>query len=293
MADEPFVVAAASPLPKAWVEPLVQLARRSNEGLAEQSGYEDFGEPEWKKLEESWRLVLSITSIKLRMFAGDKDDPLLSNISAVVTVEDAQAYIAEARRAHELSNELTQLSSSDLKLVYEFSDATIAGLKGLTISSDVAKAAGDEYPLIKVLWDTIFGPGGVFHNYLIPVDEHTVVLAYGSEQEAAAAVEAWRANEQSLASSPHVRATVELVEPSAPFTVYVSPQGFIAWFERLYALLYGQFGAPALELGDRPAGPPLALTFNVADNQLQADAVAPVQALRDLAAIVKAWPQLP
>lgn len=283
--DLPFVVGGGGPLPKGWADALARFARSVTHDLREAYGFDGFEDPQWEQVEESWRLSLQHGYEGFVMLVGDKGAPLIGNVYNLMQVDDSAAYLESLRRSTEMWNPLTRQSSSDLKLIYELADVEVAGRKGLLVAADVAGAAGDEeYPLMKVMWETALGRGGHYRHFYIPLDEKTVLAVIGDEAQARQGVAWATANERGLADSAHVKATADLLAPAATWTFYLSPPGCVAWYERLYGLLTAHFGAPAIKLPTYAAGPPIGVGVTLDRKALQIDAVAPWQALRDMVA---------
>jgi hypothetical protein len=286
--DQPFVLGGGGPLPKGWAEAIARVARTVTHDLREGYGFDGFEDLQWEQVEESWRLSLQERAGGFVMLVGDKGAPLIGNVYNHVHVDDSAAYLNALRRSTEMWNQLTLQSSSDLKLIYELVDVEVDGHKGLLVTADVAGAAGDEeYPLMKVMWETALGKGGQYRHYYLPLDDTRVLAVIGDEAQARQGVAWATANERGLADSLHVKSTAKLLDPAAAWMFYVSPQGCVAWYERLYGLLTAQFGAPAIKLPVYAAGPPIGVGITLDHRALQVDAVAPVQTLRDLAAFAR------
>lgn len=287
---EPFVLAGGGPVPAALQNDYPRFARSLIEQAPKAYGYEAFEEPQWQKFEESWRLALGMRSLSLGMLAGKKDDALLGNIFAIAVVDDAQAYVADIRKSFELWNDVTETSTSDIQIVYDISDVDIGTRRGLALVADVGAEAGDDrVPMLKPIWETVFGKGGKLQILVVPVDAKSVVMAIASETAMSRAVEQVAANEQGLLASPEVAATRALLDAKAPWKFLISPAGWVEWCQRGYELLLATIGAPALTIPAFPASPPIGVSVNLEGQALHSEVVLPESTLKGLAAYIKAW----
>lgn len=285
---EPFIMAGGGPIPKSWVEALSKLTRAIIEQAPQLYGFENFDEAQWQKVEDSWKDAMDVRSYSMVMFAGGKDEALYSNIFGILKVDDTQKYIAAARKSMAAWNELTAQSKSDIKMVSEVTEVEVAGKHGLLVTTDIAGAAGDEnVPMMKPMWDAMFGNEGKMRMYWIPADGQTVIMAVAGEEAIKKALQWVADGEQGMAASATIKTTEGLLNPAAPWTMYVSPQGCVLWFERIYKLMLAQFGAPAVTIPPYPDGPPFGFSMNLTGGQFQGEMVVPVQGLKDLAAYIK------
>jgi hypothetical protein len=286
--DQPFVFAGGGPLPPSWVDAYAKFLRNMIEQMPEVYGFEEFDAAKWQRVEDSWRAAMKVRSYTFVMYAGERGDPLFSNIFGLMEVDDSQVYLQAMRDSMTIWNELTAESSGDIKMKYEIEEVELAGAKGTRIVTDVLAAAGDDdVPGVKMMFDAMFGEGGKFEMYVVVADDDTVIFTMSDEADATRAVEWVKNNEHGLAQSPHVQAATQLLEAPAPWKAYISPQGYISWINRMYAAMAGPLGAPPMTIPEYPAGPPLGFALNSADDQLRGEMVVPVQALKDLAGYIE------
>jgi hypothetical protein len=251
-------------------------------------GFEKFDDAQWKKIEESWKRVTDgLRSFSTIMLPGESGDALFGNVYSIMKVDDAAAYLETSKKSMELWNELTEASTSDIKLKYEIEDGSVAGKPGLVIVTDIAAAAGDDnVPIVRPLFEAMFGPDAKMRYHWVAAERETVVMGLGPEGNVAKALE-WNARgEQGLAQSPEVKLTTELLNAEAPWQAYFSPPGFAAWALRFVTAL-APLGGGAPQFPEYPPGPPLGFSLNVASGQLDGEMVVPVKALKGLAIYIK------
>lgn len=293
LAAAPFVTAAGGPMPASWGDALAAMCREAFRESADAYGFQEFDEAQWTKLEAALRNVFAVRSYASAIYAGEKDDPLYSNVYAVARVDDSAAYLASARSSIEAWNELTAASTSDIKLIYELSDVKVAERPALLMTVDVLSAAEDEnVPMVKPIIEAMIGPGGVLRVYLVAVDPKTVVFAIATEERAARAAAHAESGDAGLSDAPEIKATAALLHVDAPWVGYISPPGWAAWISRMLQGAFGQLGGAPFTLPEYPAGPPVGIAVRLADGELHAEIAAPVKTLEDLAAFIKACQSL-
>ena len=252
-------------------------------------GFKNFDDEQWTKLEESWRSTMNgLKSMSMALLAGDKDDPLMSNVYGIYKMVDSAGYVEATRKSMALWNELTEASTSDIKMDYEVQDFEYAGKKGLVTVVDIAAAAGDEnVPMVKPMFQAMFGSDAKMRMYVVPADAETIVYAMAKEEDVGRAIEHVAGGSAGLGAAPAVKATADLLEASSPWTGFVSPHGAVLWFGRFLTNIAGPLGGAAVTIPEYPAGPPLGFSANLTAGQFQGEMVVPEQTLKDLAAYIK------
>ncbi|HYO25469.1 MAG TPA: hypothetical protein VEQ85_11040 [Lacipirellulaceae bacterium] len=285
--NEPFVFAGGGPIPPAWMEAGARLMRRIIEDHPEIYGFAGFDEAQWAEVEASWTEAMRARAWSMVMFAGAKDDPLYSNLYGRALVDDSTAYLASIKKSMATWNKLTAASTSDITLNSETSDVEIAGKRGVMVVTDVAAAAGDDdVPMIKPMFEAMFGGDGKIRFYSIAAAPQVALTAIAPEPKVTEAL-GWAADERGLANASEVAETAGLLNPAAPWTFYLSPQGIVIWAERMYTKVFSAFGGPAFPIPPYPAGPPLGMSMNLANGQFQGELVVPRKMLEGLADYIK------
>ncbi len=284
----PFVMAGGGPLPEGWGESLAKLGRAMIEQFPEIYGFDDIDETQWQKLEEAWQAAMQVRSTSMCILAGDKEDPLYSNIYMVGEVADSAAYLEAMRTSMEIWNEMVAKSTSLIKITYELSDVQVAGKPAVLMVADVLAAAGDEnVPMVKPIFEAMVGEDGKLRQYVATVDADTVMWSVGTEVSAAKAIEFVRSGGAGLDQAEEVRTTTGLMNPDARWIAYISPPGCVAWFDRAMRGAMGQLGVPGFTIPEYPAGPPVGFSVNLGEGRLDGEMVVPKKTLEDLAAFIK------
>jgi hypothetical protein len=280
----PFVFAGGGPIPPGFDKAYAGLMRRFAEQLPNESGYKGFTSTDWDKFEQSYLEKLrGLTSLSVVLFTGEKGDGLLTDFFSLYDTTDAQAYLRTYQHSIELDNELMARAESDLSFPAELSEGEVAGKRAVIAASDVAGVVADpNVPGVELMMKTAFGGDGKLRVFAVAADADTAVVGWATEKQMAEAVEFALNGDQSLANESSVLATSKLLNPAAPWSAFISPDGAVAWAARgaqTWAATFGQ----DLSVPPFPATSPIGITLNLADGQLQGEIVAPVDLLKGIA----------
>jgi hypothetical protein len=283
-AQGPFVAVGGGPLPPGFGDALARRLRQFVEGLPAQQSYQGLEASDWKKLEESYRQsVDGLKSISFILRPGKGEEGLLSNYLFIAEADDSSAYLGSFRRSCELYNEVMESAQNDLSIPYELHERTIGGDRAVLAQADVASAAADPNVAgVDPLMRTIFGPDGKLSIYAIAADERTVAIGAAAEATLADAVQFALDGGSSLAGDAGVGATAALLDEKAPWVAFVSPEGLVAWIARAAQTLSAAFGGE-IKIPPFPPTPPVGLSINLSDGQLQSEIAMPRQTLQGIA----------
>lgn len=286
---EKFVIAASGPFPPQWSEAIATGGRKWMEKYPELYGINDISDEDWKKIEDVWGMSLKgLRSMSMVLETGEDDDPLYSNFYGVTKIDNAKEYLKNYRDAMKIWNEVIAGANGAINMHYEISDVQIDGHDGLLMVLDVAQAAGpNEAAMMTPMMEAMFGEGGKMRMYMVVADDETVIMSIGSEKNVAQAVVAHNEGKGGFLDASSVQTTVKLLDPKAPWQGYLSPQGSVEWFSRMLAKMMAQFGGGGPTIPEYPETPPVGFAMNVADGQLEAELVLPVEALEGLADFIK------
>lgn len=211
---------------------------------------------------------------------GDRIKSDYSGALTVVTVEDSKAYMANYAESERRYAEAMKAAKSARLRFAELEKTQIAGTPALQFTMDVPQPPGAsaDNPANRT-GPRFFGPRGNVLGWVVPADEHRVVIGYVSEEYIQKAMETIRRGKRGLSSDPQVATVARLLPRRAPAVVYVSPSGVIDW-------MTGSSGAsenrrPAF-LSGFPATPPIAAALTATPEELRADLVLPAELVKAL-----------
>ena len=287
----PFVVAGGGSFAPGWADWMAQLNRRLAQQFPEAEGYGHFQEEDWQKVEQSYRTLYDgIRSFSFLMRPGSDQEPLLSNLFSIVTVEDSATYLESFKKSFELNNELMRRSTLDVDLQYEISPVTIAGGKGYEMVADLLTAFGGDNNVLffDAVLKKVFGEDGKFRIFVVAADPTHVVSGIQSREKLAALVEDLRHNNSELQQQQSLQVTRQLLASQPSWKMFVSPRGSIQFFSRFLNEVVAQFGPVVPQFPEYPATPPIGFSMNLANSVLAVDLVFPSETLAGLAKFIKA-----
>jgi len=287
----PFVATGGGPIASGWARWFAKMNRRIAEQFPETEGYTEFEEEDWEKVEQSYRTLYDdLRSFSFLIRPASAEEPLISNIFTLSTVEDSASYLESFKKSFELDNDLLRRSTLDVDFQYEIAPVTIAEGKGYEIVADLLTAIGGDNNVL--FFDTVIkkvlGEDGKLHIYVIAADETHVVTGIQSREQLAALIEDVRSNENGLKQQEELQVTERLVDSRAPWRIFLSPQGCIQLASRFLNEVLTQFAPGVPQLPEYPATPPIGFSMNIADSVLEGDLVLPFETLEGLAKFIKA-----
>lgn len=283
-AADQFVVAGGGPLPPGFGDAFASTIRRFTEKLPPGRGYEGFTPEDWQKLEQSYQEFLKgLTSTSFVLYVGEKEEGLLSNYFSVAQADNANSYLQSFRRSLELDNELMAKAENDLSFPFELSETKVDDKPAVVAVADIGSAVDDpNVPGFELMVKSMVGPEGKFSLYAIAADDDTAVIGSASEEKLAKAVTFATESENGLAADSSVKLTADLLDPTAPWNVFVSPAGAVAWGGRAAQSFAAAFGGD-LRVPPFPATAPIGMSLNLTEGQLRSELVAPVDLLKGIA----------
>jgi hypothetical protein len=219
---------------------------------------------------------------------GEGDEPIYSNFYFAFHVESAEEYFKNYRESMDVWNEIASKAQGQRAFSYEITDETIADKPGLLITMDLAAAMQAQgVPQAEEMFKKMFGEDGKMRAYVAQVDENRVLVSYAAKPAVETLIESLRESTEGLASDAGVAATAKLLPSDAPFAMYVSPQGCVAWFRRMMNVMLAAFGGGGPVIPDFPETPPVGIATAINGRVLATDVVVPNDMLQGLSQYIK------
>ena len=140
--------------------------------------------------------------------------------------------------------------------------------------------AAQQTPQYSKMMEVFFGPDGKLTGWVVPVDEHTVVVGYVSKDLIRSTLQAIKQGSPGLAGDADVSRTAALLPAGAASVAFWSPQGTVDFISRT---------VPAFAPGDAKADIqdprvrqdfPIGFAVTSAPNELQGYMVVPADVLK-------------
>lgn len=286
----PFAVAAAGAAAPELGPFALDFYRRIVESSPEEFGLGAMPEEDWKALvaAES-QLWEGLRSWSFLMLPGGEDDPMFSQFYAVLQVDDAAQSLENIRQSYATTNALKDQFHTDVELPCTVATRTIAGKPALEIAYDVGTAMADKHvPAMSPFSKALVGDDGVARIFVLAAADDTLVAGLAPQGQVVDVMLAVGQRETGLAESPAVARTGVQLDPAAPWQALVSPQGCVAWFERVVTLFYKNIGGIVTppDIPDFADSSPVGVAARVVEGQLAVDVVAPADAVTALSEFI-------
>jgi hypothetical protein len=232
-----------------------------------------------KIMEISRESMKQLKGMAFMIGVAEPGEPLYSNMTFSMQVEDTQKYFAEYEKQLAAMNEILKKAKSPIMSAMTVEKIDVDGLPGLEVEMKMPELPGMENaPNFADVMKNLFGPGGKIRIFMVPADKHTVVAAYTSRASLVRCIRAVKKPGTALAAEPGVAKTAALLPPGAPLVVYWSPQGTIAFVDQAIALF-----APAEARVKLPAfseTPPIGMAGTFSPAEIQWHVVIPAEVLK-------------
>jgi hypothetical protein len=232
-----------------------------------------------KIMEISRESMKQLKGMAFMIGVAEPGEPLYSNMTFSMQVEDTQKYFAEYEKQLAAMNEILKKAKSPIMSAMTVEKIDVDGLPGLEVEMKMPELPGMENaPNFADVMKNLFGPGGKMRIFMVPADKHTVVAAYTSRASLVRCIRAVKKPGTALAAEPGVAKTAALLPPGAPLVVYWSPQGTIAFVDQAIALF-----APAEARVKLPAfseTPPIGMAGTFSPAEIQWHVVIPAEVLK-------------
>jgi hypothetical protein len=219
--------------------------------------------------------------MSMLMGVSGQGESLYSSIVTIMKVDNATEFLAAYQKDITSYGEFVKAVDSPMLQAIGIEKTELDGTPALKITMNAPKAlAGGQIPQQARMMETFFGKEGKVEGWVVPADEHHVVIGYVNKDRVLKTVEAIKKGESGLAADASVAKTAELLPKDALSLVYLSPQGAVNFAKWIAAAV-----APAeLNVGPNipefPATPPIGFAVTSAPNELQTVLVFPADVLK-------------
>lgn len=256
------------------------------------SVYKDVPPEQLKKIEDLSRAsVKGLHGMAFALGVGTGKEPLFHNMYAVVRVEDAETYLANAEKSAAAMSALYK----DLKISgagptsYSAKRTKIEGKPALVVTA--AMGGGDDVPEIqKKMMEMYFGPGGKMVTTTVIIDKNTLLMRYAPPATMKAVLKAYQQDRAGLAKSKQIKTTAALLPQGAQWVAYVSPKGLVDLGLRIANSVVPEGTIPPLP--EFPAAAPIGFGVKLDASGLDLRLVVPADSLEAIGGYIERIRQL-
>jgi hypothetical protein len=276
LADDHFVIHGAGRLPKPiFIGLATAYVQRLADDLKEEE-HTALDEEAVKQLSDAVALAAGdVRSAALLTQPGDQPIPIYSNDFLAVRVTSASKFLSHAAEVMRLWNKANREAQGEMKLVLEAEEAKVANRSATLYALDMVALGGEPVlPETRQMMEKLFGPGGKLRLWFVPADDHTVLLARGTEEQVAAVLKYFDRKQPIDFNKGSLQDENRLLSPELTWRIFFDPHRYNVWQRQESAAMIGVpvIGGPLVKpLRDCP---PIAIGGTVQDRELSIEFAA-------------------
>jgi hypothetical protein len=203
---------------------------------------------------------------------GGKLPPVYTNNWTVVRVASSADFVRRTAEVMRLWNKANRDADGEMKLILDEEDAKIGEREAKQYSIDfVAMYGTPAVPEIRQSMEKLFGPGGKFRIWIVPVDERTVLVGVGLQEQVAERLKLLDRKQPIDWNQGELAKCNQLLPADANWRVFFDPHRYNDWARReaMAGMTVPVIGGPLVKpLRDCP---PVGMAGGFRDQELWVD----------------------
>jgi hypothetical protein len=271
-----FALACAGQLPKRVIETLASGYLQTIAADLKKEEHTELDEESLQQLNEAVELAAGgVRYAVVLTQPGGQPAPIYTNNFVELRVSSAADFLSRSAEVMRLWNKANRDADGETKLIFSAEESKLGQRAARQYTLDFATMlGGPALPEIRQAMEKLFGAGGKLRLWVVPVDEHTVLLAQGTPEQVTAALKLydrkqpidWNRGEPSKCNG--------LLPPESDWRVFFDPHRYFDWERRQAMAVTGVpvIGGPLV----RPFRdcPPVGIAGGFREQELWIDAVA-------------------
>ena len=192
-------------------------------------------EEKMKKLPEfAFESMKQVNGMSMVFGVGKSGESLYANMIAIMRVNDVKAYMAAYEKDLKQYADFVKAADVPALQPIEVEPSDFGGAHALQITITAPKfPEGQQAPMpSQKMMEHFFGPEGKVTGWIVPVDEHSVVLGYVNKELLQQTIDALKQGKPVLAGNAEIAKTAAMLPPDAVTVGYLSPQGTIEFVKQ-------------------------------------------------------------
>ncbi len=277
-----FAAYGAARMPSSLLTTLAAAyARRTAADLKSEEKTE-LDETALKQLEDAVeKASADVQSIAVLSQPGQNPQPVYTNNYIVLRVTSASSFVDHAKEVMRLWNKSNRDAKGQTRLIFDVDESKIGEHSATQFSLDVAALdGGPVVPEVRQAMEKLFGPGGKLRAWIVPTDDHTVLLAAATPEQVAATAKILDRKQPIEWKNPEVSQANALLPAESDGRLFLDLHRYTDWMQRESAALIGVpvIGGPLVR--EFPASPPLAVAGGTRNGEIWLDAVGLAPTIR-------------
>jgi len=275
----PFVVAGGGTLPEGVQDAMMGFSMDVMKAMPNLYGLNQQQIDQMRKI--SLEAMKRVRSMSMVLGVGPSGASPYSKFVIIMRVDNTAAFMADYEKSLDEYRELLKKADSPVLRPIEVTKSEIGGVPAMQFTTEAPKLpAAQQTPQVAKMMEAMFGPSGKLAGWVVPADEHSVVMSYASKELVQSAAQAIKQGSKGLAGDPEVAKTAALLPANSPFVVFWSPQGTIDFVNRLIPQLAPGGAQAAVRIPEFPKTPPIGIAVTAAPDELQSHLVVPADVFK-------------
>jgi hypothetical protein len=213
---------------------------------------------------------------------GGQPAPIYTNNFVVLRVSSAVDFVARSADVMRLWNKANSDADGETKLIFAADETKLGDRTARQYSLDfVTMVGGPALPEVRQAMEKLFGPGGKLRLWVVPADDHTVLLAQGTQEQVTAALKLYDRKQAIDWNQGELSKSNRQLSSEADWRLFFDPHRYFDWERRQAIAITGVpvIGGPLV----RPFRdcPPVAVAGGFHDQELWIDAVTLAPTLKN------------
>jgi hypothetical protein len=204
---------------------------------------------------------------------GEERQPVYSNQFASVRVANRSKFLEQAREVMRLWNSASRDAKGETRMVFDVEETQVGERPATLYSLDIgALDGGAVAPEVRQAMEKMFGPQGKLRLWIVPTDEHTVLLAAATPDQMTAVLKTIDQKRPIEWNRGEVSESNALLPADADVRAFVDLHRYFDWKRREMMAIIGVpvIGGPLVR--EFPASPPVGIACVFRDGELRLDA---------------------
>ena len=270
----PFVVAGGGPISQEGLTKLTNASFNMIKNMREMYG---LSEEQAEAISELGKKKFpGIRGLSFLLGVGTGGEPILSRMMAVMRMEDSKAFLTEYEKFLGEYNKVLKKVDSPVFQPIQSTRTEVEGIQSLKVVASMPKMPNMPANSEQIM-EAMYGPGGKITAWIVPCDEHTVVLSYISKEHVRDAIAAVKEDKPGLAGEPAMAKAAAML-PKASWRLYLSPKGLLDFVKRAAATaLPPGVNLPIPEFGETP---PVVMGVTTGADEVELQTIVPAEVVK-------------
>lgn len=271
-----FAFACAGQLPKSVLETLASGYLRTVAADLKKEEHTELDEESLQQLNEAVEQAAGeVRHAVVVTQPGGQSTPVYTNNFVVLRVSSAADFLSRAAEVMRLWNKANRDADGETKLIFLPEETKLGDRAARQYTLDFATMlGGPAVPEIRQAMEKLFGPGGKLRLWVVPADDHTMLLAQGTLEQVTAALKHYDRKQPVDWNRGELSKCNGLLPAESDWRVFFDPHRYFEWEQRQAMAVTGVpvIGGPLVKpFRDCP---PVGVAGGFRDQELWIDAVA-------------------